>query len=92
MKAPDHSSLVSSEANEAADLSPILGALVINLGTLSDAQVAGMHAAGKEANANRKPVIFDPVGCGASQLRRSNTDKLLNAVQFTVIKGNAGEG
>lgn len=82
---------VSSEAAEAADLSPILGALCINLGTLTDAQVAGMHAAGKAANLNKKPVIFDPVGCGASALRKRTTDNLLNAVQFTCIKGNAGE-
>lgn len=84
--------IVSSEASEAEDLSPILGALCINLGTLTDPQIEGMHAAGKAANRNGKPVVFDPVGCGASALRRETTDKLLNAVQFTCIKGNAGEG
>jgi hypothetical protein len=81
---------VTHLAEEAADLSPALGALSLNLGTLTDDQVAGMMAAGKArvivffglahagrsgrlANLNCKPIIFDPVGCGATELRRRVT-------------------
>ena len=64
---------MSSQADEAADLSPIIGALCINLGTLNAEQIAGMFAAGRLANQHRKPVVFDPVGVGATELRRSTT-------------------
>jgi hydroxyethylthiazole kinase-like sugar kinase family protein len=37
---------VTHLAEEASDLSPALGALSLNLGTLNDEQVAGMLAAG----------------------------------------------
>jgi len=47
--------------------------------------------AGRNANINRKPVVFDPVGVGATQYRRSSANTLLNTWQATVIKGNAGE-
>ena len=42
-------------------------------------------------NQNRKPVVFDPVGVGATQYRRTSAALLLNAWQPTVIKGNAAE-
>ncbi len=47
---------------EAADMAKIAGALVLNIGTLSSASVEAMIAAGKSANENGVPVIFDPVG------------------------------
>ncbi len=42
-------------------------------------------------NQNRKPVVFDPVGVGATGYRRASAATLLNAWQATVIKGNSGE-
>ena len=42
-------------------------------------------------NLNRKPVVFDPVGVGATAYRRTSAAALLNAWQATVIKGNPGE-
>ena len=64
---------MSSGADEAADLAPIIGALCINLGTLNADQISGMFAAGRLANQHRKPIIFDPVGVGATELRRRTT-------------------
>lgn len=46
---------------------------------------------GKHANRQSKPVIFDPVGAGATTLRRETTRKILNAMHVDIIKGNAGE-
>lgn len=42
-------------------------------------------------NQHRKPVVFDPVGVGATAYRRTSAATLLNAWQATVIKGNSGE-
>ncbi|KAG8683704.1 hypothetical protein FRC08_014126, partial [Ceratobasidium sp. 394] len=46
---------------------------------------------GRAANRNKKPVVFDPVGVGATAFRRATANELLNTWQATIIKGNAGE-
>lgn len=64
-------------------------ALVCNLGAID--KVDTMILAGQEANRLGKPVVLDPVGAGGTQLRRNAVKRLLNAVHFTVIRGNASE-
>jgi thiamine-phosphate diphosphorylase/hydroxyethylthiazole kinase len=50
-----------------------------------------MTIAGKYANEAQKPLVFDPVGVGATQFRKTTAAELLDAWQASVIKGNAGE-
>ncbi|OSX66223.1 hypothetical protein POSPLADRAFT_1132039 [Postia placenta MAD-698-R-SB12] len=83
------SPIMANAPQEMADISKAIGGLLINFGTIQS--LDGMIEAGKHANINRKPVVFDPVGVGASQYRRSSANSLLNTWQATVIKGNAGE-
>ncbi|TFY73455.1 hypothetical protein EWM64_g10557, partial [Hericium alpestre] len=66
-----------------------IGGLLINFGTVED--MDGMLAAGLNANLNRKPVTFDPVGVGATAYRQTCAAQLLNTWQPAVIKGNAAE-
>ena len=54
---------------EQADLARVPGGLLINFGTVD--ALDGMLAAGRYANQNRKPVVFDPVGVGATAFRRA---------------------
>jgi hydroxyethylthiazole kinase-like sugar kinase family protein len=54
--------------DEQADLARIPGGLLINFGTVE--AHSGMIAAGCQANQNGKPVVFDPVGVGATSFRR----------------------
>lgn len=83
------SPIMASAPKEMYDLSRILGALLINFGTVTDTQA--MLVAGQFANDMKKPVIFDPVGVGATEFRRRVAAELLNTWQASVIKGNAGE-
>lgn len=83
------SPIMATTPEEMEDLSRVLGALLINFGTVTDK--AGMILAGKYANRERKPIVFDPVGVGATQFRRKTAAYLLNTWQASVIKGNAGE-
>lgn len=83
------SPIMATTPEEMEDLSRVLGALLINFGTVTDK--AGMILAGKYANRERKPIVFDPVGVGATQFRRKTAAQLLNTWQASVIKGNAGE-
>lgn len=64
-------------------------ALVCNLGAIE--KVDAMILAGKEANRLGKPVVLDPVGAGGTKLRRDAAKRLLEEVQFAVIRGNASE-
>jgi thiamine-phosphate diphosphorylase/hydroxyethylthiazole kinase len=83
------SPIMAEAEAEQADLARMPGGLLINFGTLD--ALDGMLAAGRHANQNGKPVVFDPVGVGATAFRRATATELLDAWQPTVIKGNAAE-
>jgi len=67
------------------------GALNINIGTLDEYWIESMLIAGKAATVNKTPIILDPVGSGATDLRTDTTSKILEQVNVTVIRGNASE-
>jgi hydroxyethylthiazole kinase len=50
-----------------------------------------MLAVGKSANAKGIPVVFDPVGAGASTLRNETAAKLLSEVALVAVRGNISE-
>ena len=85
------SPIMSDEIKDVEDIVSISQALVLNIGTLNERTVASMVAAGKKANSLSIPVIFDPVGAGASRYRCDVTDLLLGEVKFAVIRGNLSE-
>jgi hydroxyethylthiazole kinase len=76
---------------EVADMAKIASALVLNIGTLNAQNVESMIIAGKSANENNVPVIFDPVGAGATQYRTDSAQRILSEVKVSVIRGNAAE-
>lgn len=85
------SPIMADDINEVEDIISICDALVINIGTLNERTIASMFKAGKKANQLNKPVILDPVGAGASSLRTNMAVKLLNEIQFAVVRGNMSE-
>lgn len=85
------SPIMADEIKEVEDITSICQALVINIGTLNEITVEAMIKAGQKANALNHPVILDPVGAGASSFRSETTFRLLNKIQFSVIRGNISE-
>ncbi|WP_334105382.1 hydroxyethylthiazole kinase [Muricomes intestini] len=85
------SPIMADDALEAADITSISSALVINIGTLNQRTVESMILAGKKANELGIPVVLDPVGAGASDLRNKTTGKILEQVRITVLRGNLSE-
>lgn len=75
--------------DETAEITSGCQALVLNMGNVSDAQA--MINAGSISNELKHPIILDPVGVGASQLRRDIFKKLSDNMKFSVIRGNATE-
>src|SRR5436309_15329741 len=54
---------------EVEDMVGLAGALVLNIGTLSEAWIEAMVGAGRAANERGIPVVLDPVGAGATPYR-----------------------
>ncbi len=76
---------------EAADMAGISGALVINIGTLSDNWIDGMFTAAEAAGKKGIPVVLDPVGAGATSYRTSTAKKLMQQCRPHIIRGNGSE-
>ncbi len=85
------SPMMAESPDEMAELAAISGAVVLNLGTPSDEKVSAMLAAGIAANQAGVPVVLDPVAVGTSHLRQKTVATLTQNIQFSAIRGNAGE-
>ncbi|RCK13043.1 hypothetical protein DT075_01360 [Bacillus licheniformis] len=51
----------------------------------------GMIIAGKSANEHGVPVIFDPVGAGATPFRTESAQAIMRKVKVSAVRGNAAE-
>lgn len=85
------SPIMSDNGPEAPDLAKLGGGLVINMGTATPEKMNSFIAGLKAYNQVGSPVLLDPVGGGATSLRRNAIKTLLSAGFFSVIKGNEGE-
>jgi hydroxyethylthiazole kinase len=85
------SPVMAHAPNEVQEMVSFAGALVLNIGTLTDTWVDAMAAAGKKASAAGIPIIMDPVGAGATALRTLSAKRLIRDTRLSVIRGNASE-
>ena len=77
--------------DEVREMVGLAGALVLNIGTLSEDWIEAMLLAGAAANEKGVPVVLDPVGVGATAYRTDTARRILAAVDVAVLRGNAGE-
>lgn len=75
---------------EIPDFTPQVGALYVNVGTLSADWLPAMKTAARLASQLGKPWVLDPVAAGASGFRLKACLELV-ALRPTVIRGNASE-
>jgi hydroxyethylthiazole kinase len=83
--------VMTHAVDEVEEMVAASDALVINIGTPVPEQIEAMILAGKKATELNIPVILDPVGIGATQLRTEIIERLAENVNISVIKGNKGE-
>jgi len=83
--------IMSDDSEDAAELAGIAHALVLNIGTMNDMQMEVMRSAASVAERRKIPIVLDPVGVGASNVRNRAVFSLLDEFKIPVIKGNAGE-
>jgi hydroxyethylthiazole kinase len=85
------SPVMAYAAEEVGDMAKIAGALVLNIGTLDRTVVEAMLIAGKSANEHRVPVVFDPVGAGATAYRTETARNIMKDIRVSILRGNAAE-
>ncbi|KAI1771375.1 TMP-TENI-domain-containing protein [Hypoxylon cercidicola] len=85
------SPIMANYGEEAKDLASLGAALVINMGTITPEGLANYLKALKAYNDAGQPVVYDPVGAGATAVRRSATRTILGGGYADVIKGNQSE-
>ena len=77
-------------AEEVADFAPVANALLINVGTVTSADVDAMLGAARAARDAGTPWVLDPVAVGALGFRTGVVERLLE-YDPTIIRGNASE-
>ncbi|MCP4623404.1 MAG: hydroxyethylthiazole kinase [bacterium] len=85
------SPVMAHAQNEVEDMVSFAGALVLNIGTLTDDWIASMLKAGIKASAMGTPIVLDPVGSGATPLRTNSAKQIIDQTRVSVIRGNASE-
>jgi hydroxyethylthiazole kinase len=76
---------------EVEELASVAGALVLNIGTLSEYWIESMLLAAQAANRAGVPIVLDPVGAGATRLRTETAKQILDEREIAVVRGNAAE-
>jgi thiamine-phosphate diphosphorylase/hydroxyethylthiazole kinase len=82
---------MANDGAEAEDLAQLDGSLVVNMGSVTKISMENFSRAIKAYNSHGGPVLLDPVGAGATSVRRAAVSELLNEGYFDVIKGNENE-
>lgn len=85
------SPVMSQEKSDIQDLMKIAHAVVINIGTVDESFAKRCDQTCQLANQLGKPIIFDPVGAGASQYRTQVCKQLLCHYDIAVIRANVSE-
>lgn len=85
------SPIMAHSRKELSEMVNLSQALVINMGTLDNTWLARMKYAIQEANIAKKPVILDPVGCGASTFRTQTARELFAMAEILIVRGNSSE-
>lgn len=85
------SPIMAHAVEEIEDMVSIVSVLVINMGTLSEKWVDAMLLAGHAAHKRGIPVVFDPVGVGATPYRNKVAAAILTTCKPSIIRGNGSE-
>ncbi|MBF0842946.1 MULTISPECIES: hydroxyethylthiazole kinase [Mammaliicoccus] len=82
---------MSEEPEEAEEFSKVASAFLVNIGTITTDKAYDMKEYAKIMHDNGVPVVLDPVAVGASTIRKTFCQTLLNDQVVDVIRGNASE-
>ena len=85
------SPVMSDDPADAEALAGLAAATVLNIGTINVHQFNVMLAAGRAARQSGRPIVFDPVGVGATMERRKYAGQIISQLTPKIIRGNFSE-
>lgn len=85
------SPIMADEEDEVREIVDLAQALLLNIGTINKTKLRSMILAGQEAKESYTPIVFDPVGIGASSFRRKAGRAIISRTSPDIIKGNISE-
>lgn len=85
------SPVMADDIGEVEEMVSFASSLVLNIGTLNSRSIESMVAVGKKARQRGIPIVFDPVGVGATSLRTATAKRIIEEVRPSVIRGNMSE-
>lgn len=83
--------MMAEHPQEVREITETAGALMLNLGNITDARLTSMQISAQTAAQRGIPILLDAVGIACSKLRRDYVCEMLKTVMPTVIKGNYSE-
>lgn len=83
--------IMAEHPKEVSEITATAGALMLNLGNITDVRMEAMRLSARTAAEQGTPILLDAVGVACSKLRRDYACDLLEAVTPAVIKGNYSE-
>lgn len=83
--------IMAEHPKEVREITETAGALMLNLGNITDARMVSMRISAKTAQEKHIPILLDAVGTACSGLRRKYACTLIAETVPTVIKGNYSE-
>ena len=83
--------IMAEHPREVSEITATAGALMLNLGNITDVRMEAMRLSARTAAEHGTPILLDAVGVACSKLRRDYACGLMEAVTPAVIKGNYSE-
>lgn len=83
--------IMAEHPKEVCEITETAGALMLNLGNITDARLESMQISTQTAKGKRIPILLDAVGVACSKLRRDYVYELMKTAMPNVIKGNYSE-
>lgn len=85
------SPVMTADLEDSCQIAQIASAVVLNMGTCTKESLQISLELGKYAKSRSIPLIFDPVGAGASAFRQNYARTIMEELQPDFVKGNAAE-
>lgn len=83
--------MMAEHPKEVGEITITAGALMLNLGNITDVRMESMEISAKTASENNIPYMLDAVGVACSELRRRYAYNLLEKYSPAMVKGNYSE-
>lgn len=83
--------MCAEHPKEAAEVTSSAGAVMLNLGNITDVRMESMRISANTARTNGIRFVLDVCGAGSLRLRRAYAENMIKAFHPTIVKGNYSE-